>query len=119
MLFSDVLAAVESRSAYIANRPFSRLRANLPRDADKPPVHTRNRQAAAAYGHESADAPSPDSKTLLSEVENARNSSAHLRRLRRRSAWLLHPDRSGATGADTLAEINARIDRALEALESG
>ena len=57
----------------------------------------------------------PDRETLLAAVREASGDARRLSALRRKCAWLLHPDRTGA-GAALLAEINGAIDAALQRL---
>ncbi|MBY6242159.1 hypothetical protein [Methylosinus sp. Sm6] len=59
----------------------------------------------------------PDREEFFADLRRAEGSLAELRALRRRVAWLCHPDRrekSGARQAERLlAEFNAQIDAAV------
>lgn len=60
-------------------------------------------------------------ETLARELRAAAGDVDSLRRLRRRLAWLLHPDRQvdvAQCGEISLARINAEIDDALRRLET-
>lgn len=102
------------------------------------PGTTKNRAtfAAAAYETLSSDAidgsgaseapgrtPSPhlpDRERLIEQLRDAEKSIDDLRALRRKFAWLCHPDRHERVDAGRaeklMAEFNARIDSAIEKL---
>ncbi|ATQ69684.1 MULTISPECIES: hypothetical protein [Methylosinus] len=102
---------------------FARLDTATPKSSDK----ERASLASRVYGASSeppaprADAersqPLPDREAFFAELRRAEGSLHELRALRRRIAWLCHPDRrekSGARQAERLlAEFNAQIDAAV------
>lgn len=74
------------------------------------PTRTASRTAPRA-------ARPPDREALLRELRLAERSIDDLSALRRKLAWLCHPDRNraaGRQGEHLLAEFNARIDAAIQ-----
>jgi hypothetical protein len=101
--------------------------ARLDTASPKPPEEERSSLASRAYGAsleppaprdgDKRAQPLPDREEFLTELRRAEGSLHELRALRRRIAWVCHPDRrekSGARQAERLlAEFNAQIDAAV------
>jgi hypothetical protein len=102
---------------------FARLDTAVPKSSEE----ERASLAARAYGasseppaprkSEERSQPLPDREAFFTELSRAEGSLHELRALRRRVAWLCHPDRrekSSARQAERLlAEFNAQIDAAV------
>lgn len=109
--FLTILAEFEQKAPTAGSAP--RRTAFAPPEPLIRSVASR-REAIEAYG---ADRPArvlPDQAAFRREIEQTGNSPRRLRRLRRRIAWSLHPDRTHSPGdAALLAELNAAMDAAL------
>lgn len=79
---------------------------------------SKNAGAQGASGIQSM--PLPDPESVLGELRLARGSAEKLRSLRRKLAWICHPDRRRCApdprAESLMAELNAQIDAALEQL---
>jgi hypothetical protein len=139
--FSTILARLEAPANLVSDKvrhpPFPSLEAALdgqPSNARRTNLmQTRAEHATAAYGaafsepqSEGADASGDSSvestaasglQSLLDELRLAKGSREKLRSLRRRLAWICHPDRqrftTDAAAENLMAELNMQIDQAL------
>lgn len=120
--FAEILAQVEAqaRAAPCDGAPFSCSAAVvlIGQEPSPPPL----RRVAAAYGDQtgaSEPVASIDPQTVLAlfvqEAFAAQGAPKRLRALRRKMAWLLHPDRAAdqPAAAQAMAQINAKIDGEL------
>lgn len=112
--FESVLRDVERRRREPAVRTLHRLPLAPDMTCDDAVSHRCGRDA---YADEPRAKP-PDLRSMLfGELASAQDSRSRLRRLRRRCAHALHPDRAAnADAASLLAELNAGIDAALKEL---
>ena len=112
--FLTILAEFEQRAPAAGSAP--RRTAFAPPDPIVRNAASR-REAVDAYGADRAAPVPPDQAAFRREIEQASNSPRRLRRLRRRIAWSLHPDRAhNLDDAALLAELNATMDAALRKL---
>jgi hypothetical protein len=105
---------------------FARFDAQTPKPADEDRTSLASRiygvgsesarPVAARKGEEGVQR-LPDREEFFDELRRAEGSPSELRALRRRVAWLCHPDRREKAGARQaerlLAEFNAQIDAAV------
>lgn len=135
--FETILARLEElsppldRTSFSGPASFASAWDNLAAPARTADANRNAATIAAAYGTLSPE-PGPETKnelqptpqaarpptreTLLRELRAAETSIEALRALRRRLAWLCHPDRHGPGAERTenlMAEFNARIDAAI------